>query len=89
MLYFHLSFFLAFALDHVFDNPRPDAPSQPLLEKLGWQTIMEFIDMESAAMVYRSINSEAPDYLSTLFERLSQIPLKTFEIQRLVLHCLF
>ena len=49
-----------------------DAPSQPLLEKLGWQTIRELIDMETATMVYRSINNEAPDYLSTLFERLSQ-----------------
>ena len=49
-----------------------DAPSQPLLEKLGWQTIRQLIDMETATMVYRSINNEAPTYLSTLFERLSQ-----------------
>ena len=27
-------------------------------------------------MVYRSINNEAPDYLSTLFERLSQNTIK-------------
>ena len=46
-----------------------DAPSQPLLEKLRWQTIREIIDMETAMMVYQSINNEAPDYLSTLFER--------------------
>ena len=49
-----------------------DAPSQPRLEKLGFQAIRELIDMETATMVYWSINNEAPDYLSTLFERLSQ-----------------
>ena len=43
-----------------------DAPSQPFLGKLGWQTIRELIDMETATMEYRSINNEAPDYLSTL-----------------------
>ena len=53
-----------------------DAPSQPLLEKLGWQTIRELIDMETATMAYRSINNEAPDYLSTLLERLSQNTIK-------------
>ena len=40
-----------------------DAPSQPLLGKLGWQTIREFIDMETVTMIYRSINNEAPNYL--------------------------
>ena len=53
-----------------------DTPSQPLLEKLGWQTIRELIDMQTATMVYWSINDEAPDYLSTLFERLSQNTIK-------------
>ena len=53
-----------------------DAPSQPFLEKFGWKTIREFIDMETATMVYRSINNEATDYLSTLFERLSQNTIK-------------
>ena len=40
--------------------------------KLGWQTIRAFIDMETAMMVYRSINNEAHNYLTNLFERLSQ-----------------
>ena len=53
-----------------------DAPSQPLLEKLGWQIIWELIYIETTTMVYRSINNEAPDYLSTLFERLSQNTIK-------------
>ena len=49
-----------------------DAPSQPLPEKLGWQTMRELIDMETAKMVHRLINNEAPNYISSLFERLSQ-----------------
>ena len=53
------------------DSPY-DAPSLPLLEKLGWQTIRELIDIETAMMVYRSINNEAPNYITGLFERLSQ-----------------
>ena len=32
--------------------------------------------METATMVYRSINNETPDYLSTLFESLSQNTIK-------------
>ena len=32
--------------------------------------------MGTAMMVYRSINNEAPDYLSTLFERLFQNTIK-------------
>ena len=49
-----------------------DAPFQPLHGKLGWQTIRKLIDMETATMIYRSINNEAPNYLSTLFEKFSQ-----------------
>ena len=30
------------------------------------------IDKETAMMVYKSINNEAPEYLTSLFERLSQ-----------------
>ena len=56
-----------------------DEPSQPLLEKLGWQAIRELIDMETSTMVYRSINNEALDYLSTLFERLSQNTIKELQ----------
>ena len=67
-----------------------DAPSQPLLEKLGWQTIRELIDMETATMVYRSINNEAPDYLLILFERLSQNTIKELRnTKTLILNCLF
>ena len=53
-------------------NSPYDAPSQPFLEKLRLQTIRELLDMETDPMVYRSINNEAPNYLSSWFERLSQ-----------------
>ena len=49
-----------------------DVPFQPILEKLGWQTIRELSNRESATMVYQSINNEAPKFLSSLFDRLSQ-----------------
>ena len=40
--------------------------------KLGWQTIRELIDMETAMVECQSINNEAPNYLTSLFESLSQ-----------------
>ena len=57
-------------------NSLYDAQSQQLLEKLGWQTIRELIDMEAATIVYRSINYEAPNYLTSFFKRLSQITIR-------------
>ena len=66
-----------------------DAPSQPLLEKLGGQTIRELVDVETATMAYRSINNEAPDYLSTLFERLSQNTITELRNTKNDLNCLF
>ena len=53
-------------------NSPYDAPSQPLLKKLGWQPIKELINIETAMMVYRSMNNEAPSYLMSLLERSSQ-----------------
>ena len=45
--------------------------------------------MEIATMVNRSINNEAPDYLSTLSERLSQNTIKELRNTRLILNRLF
>ena len=50
-----------------------DASSQPLLKELGWPTVKEIIETETARMVYRSINEKAPSYLTALFDRLSDI----------------
>ena len=57
-------------------NSPYDASSEPLLKQLGWQTVRELIETETARMVYRSINKEAPNYLTTLFERLSDNSVK-------------
>ena len=53
-------------------NSPYDAPSLPLLRKLGWNPIKELVDIETTMIVYKSINNEAPNYLTSLFERLSQ-----------------
>ena len=50
-----------------------DASSQPLLNELGWPTVKELIETETARMVYRSIKKKAPNYLTALFDRLSDI----------------
>ena len=49
-----------------------------ILKKLGWQTIRELVD--TAMMVNWSINNEAPNYLTSLFERLSQNDIGSFAI---------
>ena len=54
-----------------------DASSQPLLRELGWPTVKEFIEMETARMVvYRSIIKAAPNYLAALFDKLSDIGIR-------------
>ena len=53
-------------------NSPYDATSQPQLKKIGWQSIRELIGIEADMIVYRSTNNEAPSYLTSLFERLSQ-----------------
>ena len=47
--------------------------SAPLvIRQLGSQTVKELIETETVKMVYRSINHEAPEYLTGLFQRLSE-----------------
>ena len=49
-----------------------DALSQPLLETLGWHTIRDLVDMETTMMLYRTIYNHVLNYLTSLFESLSQ-----------------
>ena len=53
-----------------------DASSQPLLKELGWPTVKELIETETARIVFRWINEEAPNYLTALFDRLSDISVR-------------
>ena len=42
-----------------------------LIQKLGWPTIQELIESETAKVVYKALHNETPDYLKGLFHRLS------------------
>ena len=55
----------------IVTNSPYDAHSQPLIQKLGWPTIKELIESETAKVVCKALHSEAPDYLKGLFHRLS------------------
>ena len=43
---------------------RMSAP--PIIRQLGWQTVKELVKIETVKMVHRSINHEAPEYLTEL-----------------------
>ena len=50
-----------------------DASAAPLLQRLGWPSVQKLINKETGSMVYRSLNSLAPQYFSDLFVRLSEV----------------
>ena len=49
-----------------------DTPSNQLIEKLGWKTTNELIDIESKTMIFKSLNELALPYLCSLFSKNSQ-----------------
>ena len=49
------------------------ASTPPIIEKLGWQTLQDLIYTEALKMVCKSINQQAPEYLTSMFLRLSEI----------------
>ena len=53
----------------IITNSSLDAPSRPLIEELGWQTVDQLISSESKTMVFKSLNELAPQYLCDLFIR--------------------
>ena len=56
----------------ITDSPY-DAPAKPLLGQLRLPSIAEMIRQESAIMVYKAINGQAPTYLSSLFNSISAV----------------
>ena len=56
----------------IVTNSSFDTPSNKLIEKLGWKTINELIDIESKTIVFKSLNELAPPYLRSLFRKNSQ-----------------
>ena len=46
--------------------------ASPIIEKLGWPTVNDLIETETLKMVYKSINQLAPEYLTSMFIKLSK-----------------
>ena len=57
----------------IIKNSSFNAPGIPLLRRLGWKTIEELIAHESELMVFKSIHGLAPQYMSDLFTKISQL----------------
>ena len=49
---------------------RMSAP--PIIKQLGWLTVNDLLETETLKMVYRFINYEAPEYLTGLFQKLTE-----------------
>ena len=57
----------------IVTNSSFDASAAPLLQRLGCLSVQKLINKETGSMVYESLNSLAPKYLSDLFVRLSGV----------------
>ena len=44
----------------------------PILEKLGWLTVNDLIETETLKLVYKSKKQLAPEYLNSMFVKLSE-----------------
>ena len=55
----------------IVTNSPYDAHSEPLLQRLGWPTVTQLIELETVKVVYKVLHNEAPDYLNSLFHKLS------------------
>ena len=56
----------------VVTNSPVDHASLPLISKLGWLTVNEMIDFETACMVYKALHGLAPPYMKSMFQKLSE-----------------
>ena len=52
-------------------NSPYDASAAPLIQNLGWPTISDLTRKETATLVYKSLNSLAPAYMTKLFTKYS------------------
>ena len=62
----------------IVTNSPIDASAAPLLQRLGWPSVQKLINKEIGSMVYKSLNSLAPRYLSDLSVRLSGVHPREF-----------
>ena len=56
----------------IVTNSSYDASSLPLIGSLGWLTIIEMIEFETATTVYKSLHGLAPEYMQSMFMKLSE-----------------
>ena len=54
----------------IVTNSSYDASSLPLIGSLGWLTIKEMIEFETATTVYKSLHGLAPQYMQLMFAKL-------------------
>ena len=52
----------------ILTNSAFDAPSSPIIKKLGWMKIADLISFESKQLVFKSFNNQAPQYICNLFQ---------------------
>ena len=53
----------------IVTNSSYDSSASALIKTLNWPTVADMIKVETACMVYKSINDLAPDYLSEMFTK--------------------
>jgi hypothetical protein len=49
-------------------NAKYDIPSLQLFKKLGWLSIRNRLEYHKSVLMYKCINSSAPDYLCNVFD---------------------
>ena len=55
----------------IVTNSPFDASAAPLIQNLGWPTFSDLTRKETATLVYKSLNSLAPAYMTKLFTKYS------------------
>ena len=53
----------------ILTNSSYDSSASALIKILNWPTVADMIKVETACMVYKSINDLTPDYLSEIFAK--------------------
>ena len=71
MLEFTSIFYISNA--RIVTNSSYDASSLPLIGSLGWFTIKEMIEFETATTVYKSLHGLAPEYMQSFFYEIVRI----------------
>ena len=69
----------------IITNSAYDVSVGPLLKQLQLPSISDMIKQESASMVYKALNAEAPIYLAEQFSRVSYITSRTLRSSNLSL----